>query len=964
MLLRLTVVVCLLTAVLTDTRGADRVVVETPQLPGAFPMLLSTVPGAQNIVVIDNKGSKPVEKIAGREFSRLAALAMGRAPLRLEDSLLSQVLDRVTDVVLIGQSGLSDQIVREAGIRFDAVAGTDGSLIRSVEKDGKNYLIIRGEQYVGALYGVYEYFERFCDVGFFPEGDHVSPRDRLPLSDLNVVDRPRFAHRAQHIESRQVNSVMSTYYWTLDEYRNIIDWMVKNKCNMGLPLNSRGPMTNPTSHPNDATFRYVTIERYGLERGYRYLLWHPFDVPSYVNGEHPDMILPKEFNRQADRERYGFADPVDYYYSSGEGGPMEVRIKNAQIVHARDPAARVFQDMWDLTGLSANDFVNKLPEYVAVGELMVFREPAHIAADYYGGREWFLVWFPSLFWGETLGGDIGRIVRIVRDVVQDPKSHKCNGLWPVSEGQYYYNHGFAGFVGQRLAWNAADWPLERLVRRYVELRYEESHRAPLVDAMERLVAWMAHHIPCRPMHMNAPRMYSAVGGWAYSEKLEDYEDNPDLRGVLNTWSQLARELDGNIFFESDLVEIARTYYTQLWAKHFLELRRAGRDAASAVRGKRSFVTYGKKSELFDIDFGQTDNKPAAIELVGNWAIEDGTLVSKSGGKAADIQVTKVADGILRTRPKAPHSQLIAGTAESSDYALRLQFRPQSKDGKLVFFVRGETPEEAITVSFNYGAGEVVVHGSGRELIQQCFGVHRLSGEKDRHDAVVRAAGDSVKFYVDGELVVDYHHNQLWDRRPAEFRNKRWNRGRFGVEVRGPGIAIQRASAWTVDAESKVPVADVEDPAGLKNAANRARKHARVCDTIFSAMNNLLATRPEFSVANYISAEQRAIDPVAWYHFATAIRSDQFLRAYNRNESYEVNELVYRREGKLLADRVLEQIDRKSTEPVGIGDYAFCQGMDSIWKEWVKQPIPQGPKFSGSTTRAIVEGLGRVDQVVE
>ena len=219
--------------------------------------------------------------------------------------------------------------------------------------------------------------------------------------------------------------------------------------------------------------------------------------------------------------------------------------------------------------------------------------------------------------------------------------------------------------------------------------------------MERLVTWMASHSPCRPMHMNAPRMYSAVGGWAYSEELEDYEDNSFLRGVLDTWLKFAKQLDGDRFYESDLVEIARTYYTQLWAEHFLELRRAGRDAASAVRGERSFATHGKETELFDVNFGQTSNKPAAIELVGNWTVEDGALVSKSGGVAADIQVTKVADGIKRSRPRAPHSQIVGGAAESRDYAFLVKFRPQDKDGKLVFFVRGEKPEEAVTVSFKH-----------------------------------------------------------------------------------------------------------------------------------------------------------------------------------------------------------------------------------------------------------------------
>ena len=343
-------------------------------------------------------------------------------------------------------------------------------------------------------------------------------------------------------------------------------------------------------------------------------LYHPFDV--YPDGEHPDMLLPQEFNRQKDREEYGFHDVVDYYYSSGEGGVMEERIKNALVVHAKDPEAKVFQDMWDLTGLSPTDFADKLPDYVSAGELMVFREPAHIEADYYGGKEWFMVWIPSLFWGETLGGDLKRIVRIVREVTEDPKAGKCNGLWPMTEGQYYWNHRLYGFVSARLAWNAADWTLDRLVKRYVELRYDHPFRLPMNRAMNRLVEWMANHNPARSMHMQAPRMYSVVGGWAYSENLADYADNPDLRRVLESCLTLADQLENDPFFESDLTEIARTYYTQIWASNFLELRRAGRDAAEAVRGNRSYVTYGLENMLFDVDFDQEQNESSKFQLKG------------------------------------------------------------------------------------------------------------------------------------------------------------------------------------------------------------------------------------------------------------------------------------------------------------------------------------------------------------
>ena len=70
MLHRMTLIVCLIGAMTATVESADRVVVEAPELPGAFSLVPSHVPGAQNIVVIDNKCATPVEKIACRELAR------------------------------------------------------------------------------------------------------------------------------------------------------------------------------------------------------------------------------------------------------------------------------------------------------------------------------------------------------------------------------------------------------------------------------------------------------------------------------------------------------------------------------------------------------------------------------------------------------------------------------------------------------------------------------------------------------------------------------------------------------------------------------------------------------------------------------------------------------------------------------------------------------------------------------
>ena len=41
-------------------------------------------------------------------------------------------------------------------------------------------------------------------------------------------------------------------------------------------MNERGFVTNPSNEANDGAFRYVTLERYAMERGFRYLLISSF----------------------------------------------------------------------------------------------------------------------------------------------------------------------------------------------------------------------------------------------------------------------------------------------------------------------------------------------------------------------------------------------------------------------------------------------------------------------------------------------------------------------------------------------------------------------------------------------------------------------------------------------------------------------------------------------------------------
>ncbi len=104
----------------------------------------------------------------------------------------------------------------------------DGFVIRS-QPDGR--LDIAALQPIGLLYGVYDYLEAHCGVGFFWDGDRVPRRDRLPTTGLNVARLPRWPVRHFGFSSCWGLAKWHHQFRTMDQRRHLLDWMAKRKLN-------------------------------------------------------------------------------------------------------------------------------------------------------------------------------------------------------------------------------------------------------------------------------------------------------------------------------------------------------------------------------------------------------------------------------------------------------------------------------------------------------------------------------------------------------------------------------------------------------------------------------------------------------------------------------------------------------------------------------------------------------------
>ena len=80
-------------------------------------------------------------------------------------------------------------------VRQELPPNPDAFFIRSVEHDGRHVVVISARGYTGLGYGVFDYLQRYCRVGFFVDGVHVPRLSGLPMSGLDFLGIPAFEIR-------------------------------------------------------------------------------------------------------------------------------------------------------------------------------------------------------------------------------------------------------------------------------------------------------------------------------------------------------------------------------------------------------------------------------------------------------------------------------------------------------------------------------------------------------------------------------------------------------------------------------------------------------------------------------------------------------------------------------------------------------------------------------------------------
>lgn len=203
-------------------------------------------------------------KIAAETFKELAFSVSCAESVLVSDGEYKNCSESCDMIVLIGSDAVND-ITAELFLTkktdsFNIRYCTDDYCIRTLDADGRKYLILAGGRPRAAIYAVYRYFERFLGCRWFWDGDRIK-KNELVISGIDISESPRFDYRGLRYFAHRSLHRFQAEHWGYEDWKTEIDWMLKKRLNLfmlriGLDDVFQKAFPNEVSYPErDKTLR-------------------------------------------------------------------------------------------------------------------------------------------------------------------------------------------------------------------------------------------------------------------------------------------------------------------------------------------------------------------------------------------------------------------------------------------------------------------------------------------------------------------------------------------------------------------------------------------------------------------------------------------------------------------------------------------------------------------------------------
>jgi hypothetical protein len=198
---------------------------------------------AADWTIIKGAASTAMDTSAATELKRYVEQMTGRMVPIITDKQSPST----TNVFLVGKAETNTLIQDLAARKLIKVSATDpgpqGFINKTVDADGKHYVVLAGCDELGAQYAVYDFLESYCKVGFLLDGDNVPSLASLEVKDLDVSKKPFCAFRQQSVYGKGKFWYGSGTWTSLSTFekdgykagwKDFIDWMIKKKAERSL----------------------------------------------------------------------------------------------------------------------------------------------------------------------------------------------------------------------------------------------------------------------------------------------------------------------------------------------------------------------------------------------------------------------------------------------------------------------------------------------------------------------------------------------------------------------------------------------------------------------------------------------------------------------------------------------------------------------------------------------------------
>ncbi|MCD6537055.1 hypothetical protein J7L18_00365 [Candidatus Bathyarchaeota archaeon] len=187
-------------------------------------------------VIFIGKGAEESELSAAKELQEYIHKITGALiPVESEESMEKLHFE---SAFLMGTPFTSETLKELIGKRLILTPMDDvGFVIKSLRLNRLDVIVIVGLTGMAVKYAVYKFLERFCNVGFFRDGERHPSLEVLEFEEIDYSDHPKFRYRG-YLAHTWIGETRyrSTGLWLFDDWKRLLDWMSKKGFNLFFPI--------------------------------------------------------------------------------------------------------------------------------------------------------------------------------------------------------------------------------------------------------------------------------------------------------------------------------------------------------------------------------------------------------------------------------------------------------------------------------------------------------------------------------------------------------------------------------------------------------------------------------------------------------------------------------------------------------------------------------------------------------